>query len=87
MTDNENNRHRFAVPPGKVSDAVWTRQQAVAAKVLPPDFAELVSKTTQPFVQLVTDVMASRASFFGGKVLLVGDALAGFRPHVFASTN
>ena len=87
MTDNENKRHRFSVPLGKVSESVWKRQQAIAAQNLLLDFAELVSKTTQPFVQLVTDVIASRASFFNGKVLLVGDALAGFRPHVFASTN
>jgi 2-polyprenyl-6-methoxyphenol hydroxylase-like FAD-dependent oxidoreductase len=87
MTDTSSQRHRFSVPPGKVSPRIWTHQQALAAELLPADFAELVSKTTHPFVQLVTDVIASRASFFNGKVLLVGDALAGFRPHVFASTN
>ena len=87
MTDNEGNRHRFSVPPGKMSAHVWAKQQTLAAETLPPMFAELVSKTAQPFIQLITDVIASRASFLDGKVLLVGDALAGFRPHVFASTN
>ena len=87
MTDDEGNRHRFSISPGKMSVRVWAKQQALAAQTLPPEIAELVSKTTQPFMQLVTDVIASRASFLDGKVLLVGDALAGFRPHVFASTN
>jgi 2-polyprenyl-6-methoxyphenol hydroxylase-like FAD-dependent oxidoreductase len=46
-----------------------------------------VRKTEQPFIQAITDVISPQNSFFDGKVLLVGDALAGFRPHTAASTG
>ena len=32
-------------------------------------------------------MIAPKNSFFDGKVLLIGDALAGFRPHTAASTS
>jgi hypothetical protein len=38
-------------------------------------------------VQLVTDMMFPLKSFLGGSVMLVGDAMAGLRPHVAASTS
>ena len=38
-------------------------------------------------VTSVTSIASPRAVFFNGKLLLVGDALAQFRPHVGSSTN
>ena len=58
-----------------------------AKEVLPPQFAELVAKTETPFVQVITDVVPRQASFMGEKVLLIGDAFAGFRPHTAMSTG
>jgi 2-polyprenyl-6-methoxyphenol hydroxylase-like FAD-dependent oxidoreductase len=75
------------VPAGLVRDDLWTRQKDFANKVLPPQFAEVVNKTTRPFVQVITDVLSPRASFFDGKVLLIGDALCGVRPHTASSVN
>lgn len=66
---------------------LWTDQKSYATKVLPPAFAELVNKTQHPFVQAITDVISPECSFLNGKVLLVGDAVAGFRPHTAASTS
>lgn len=43
-------------------------------------------KTKHPFVQVVTDVIASAAVFYDGHVIFVGDALSGARPHTTAST-
>jgi 2-polyprenyl-6-methoxyphenol hydroxylase-like FAD-dependent oxidoreductase len=70
-----------------MSPKIWSAQQAHARSSLPPQFSELVQETKEPFVQVITDVLTPKSSFMDGKVLLVGDALAGFRPHTAASTS
>lgn len=87
MTDKDGNRHHITLPPGGIKEDVWKRQKQLAKEVLPPQFAELVNKTEVPFIQAITDVIAPSALLEGGRVLLLGDALAGFRPHTAASTN
>ncbi|KAI9716031.1 MAG: hypothetical protein M1828_000498 [Chrysothrix sp. TS-e1954] len=87
LTDDDGRRHRWTMPADALSRSVWNKQRAHADAVLPPQFAELVRGTEKPFVQLITDVAASRVSYIEGKLLLLGDALAGFRPHTAASTN
>lgn len=87
MTDDEGQRYRNAMPMGKVRASVWDHQKEIALQALPPMIADLVRKTDQPFTQTINDVRSPCASFFDGKLLLVGDALAGFRPHAPASTE
>jgi 2-polyprenyl-6-methoxyphenol hydroxylase-like FAD-dependent oxidoreductase len=87
MTDNGGNKHHITLPPGGIKDDVWRRQKDLANAILPPQFAELVNKTEVPFIQAITDVIAPSALLENGRVLLLGDALAGFRPHTAASTN
>lgn len=88
MTDKHGKRHHITLPPGGIQQSVWERQKKVASEVLPPQFSELVNKTTVPFIQAITDV-ASPAAVLpkDNRVILIGDALAGFRPHTAASTN
>lgn len=50
-------------------------------------FAALLSATRQPFVTKVNDVLCEKAVFHDGKVVLVGDALAAFRPHLAVATE
>ncbi|MCJ1394607.1 hypothetical protein MMC18_007487 [Xylographa bjoerkii] len=87
MTDSDGHRHHTTLPAGKMRPEIWDQQKDYARRILPPQFAEIVQKTTQPFIQAITDVLSPRNSFFDGKVLLVGDAVAGFRPHTAASTS
>ncbi|KAF2143587.1 uncharacterized protein K452DRAFT_350056 [Aplosporella prunicola CBS 121167] len=87
MLDNQGKRHNFSLPPGRVRPEVWEEQKKHAERELPPQFAEIVRKTKVPFLQAITDVISPKASFFNGKILLVGDAVAGFRPHAAASTS
>ncbi|CAI6334770.1 unnamed protein product [Periconia digitata] len=87
MTDVEGVRHRITMPPGKTDPKAWEKQREIAKQKLPPQFAEIVRATKKPFVQAVTDVISPTNEFMGGKVLLIGDALAGFRPHTVASTS
>ncbi|MCJ1366283.1 hypothetical protein MMC16_005411 [Acarospora aff. strigata] len=85
MTDNLGQRHRITLPAGKIRPEIWTRQKELAKSSLPAAFADLIAKASQPFVQAITDVISPQASAFDGKLVFVGDALAGFRPHVASS--
>ena len=87
MVDLDGYRHHLTVPSGKVRSVVWERQKLTARRCLPPQCAEVVEKTSRPFVQCITDVLSPQSVFFDGKVFLVGDAVAGFRPHTGESTN
>ncbi len=87
MTDKDGHVHHYTLPVGLLKQEVLLQQHNLAKKILPPQFAEIVCHTDDPFVQAITDVISPRNSFFGGKVLLIGDALAGFRPHTAASTS
>jgi 2-polyprenyl-6-methoxyphenol hydroxylase-like FAD-dependent oxidoreductase len=87
MTDVNGKRHAITLPVGSMNPEVWSKQKAYASQVLPPQYVEAVNKTQQPFIQAITDVRSPQNSFLDGKVLLVGDALAGFRPHTAASTG
>lgn len=93
MTDKDGNKHRFTLPTGGfIQSSVWERQKQTAQSRLPPQFSELVVKTEKPFVQAITDLEPPKGRkevgpLMGGKALIIGDALAGFRPHTAASTS
>lgn len=87
MTDKNGKRHAVTLPVGAMKEKVWEQQKKYASEVLPPQFAELVNKTQHPFIQAITDVISPENELLNGKVLLVGDALAGFRPHTAASSG
>ncbi|KAH8901181.1 FAD/NAD(P)-binding domain-containing protein [Thozetella sp. PMI_491] len=90
MTDKFGITHRWTLPTGgHMSTDVWETQKKAAEENLPPQFAELVLKTTAPFVQAITDLAPpndDKCWVLGGRGVIVGDALAGFRPHTAAST-
>ncbi|KAI0182402.1 monooxygenase [Xylaria flabelliformis] len=87
MTDCEGRRRTITMPPGMTDPNAWEKQRKLARGRLPPQFAEIVCGTKRPFVQAVTDVLSPEHEYWGGKVILIGDALAGFRPHTVASTS
>lgn len=91
MTDKNGTLHRWTLPPGNnMSTTVWDRQKQRAEDMLAPQFAELVTKTTSPFVQAIMDLEPPADGVvwvLDGKGVLVGDCVAGFRPHTAASTS
>lgn len=87
MTDNDGKRHHITLPAGGVRDDVWASLKVYARSTLAPQFAELVEKTEVPFIQAITDVISPSAILDSGRVLLIGDALAGLRPHTAMSTS
>lgn len=87
MTDTDGHVHHNMVPTGKLRKEVWDKQTGIGKSVLPNPFVELLEKTKQPFVSAVSDSIVPTALFFDGKLILVGDALSLFRPHIALSTN
>ncbi|KAI0545932.1 hypothetical protein F4679DRAFT_587986 [Xylaria curta] len=87
MTDCDGRRRTITMPPGMTDSNAWEKQRKLARERLPPQFAEIVCGTKKPFVQAVTDVLSPEHEYWDGKVILIGDALAGFRPHTVASTS
>ena len=79
MTDSQGVRHSFTLPMGSMRDEVVEAVHKQAETGMPPQLTEAFKKTKQPFVQIVTDNLAGENSFFGGKMLLIGDAAAGQR--------
>jgi 2-polyprenyl-6-methoxyphenol hydroxylase-like FAD-dependent oxidoreductase len=61
-------------------------QKKAAATALPPPLAEVFQKVESPFIQAITDNLTTKSVFMDGKVILVGDAVSGLRPHTGAGT-
>ena len=87
MTDCDGRRRRITIPPGKISAEAWGMLKSKAEGKLPPQMAEMVEKSQSPFVQCITDVKSPKNLYMNDKLVLIGDALAGFRPHTVASTS
>lgn len=87
MTDKDGRRRHITIPPGKIAWDAWEMLKSKADSTLPPQMAEMAHKTRAPFVQCITDVLAPKNLYMGDKVVLIGDALAGLRPHTVASTS
>jgi 2-polyprenyl-6-methoxyphenol hydroxylase-like FAD-dependent oxidoreductase len=79
MNGIDGKKHKFTLPMGKVKPELVENQYTHAKETLPPQFVDLITKTALPFIQVVTDVLSPQNMFFGGKVVLIGDAAAGAR--------
>lgn len=80
MTDADGQHHPMGLPPNRVS---WRHVAAVrqaARERLAPQFAEILEKTAQPFLQPIYDCSSQRIAF--DRIALMGDAAFVARPHV-----
>lgn len=87
MTDASGKRHHTQLGPGLVRPEIWEKQKDLARTLFAPPYLEVMEKIGSPFLHQITDYCAPRASFAGGRVLLVGDAAALLRPHIAFSTS
>lgn len=87
MTDSDGKVHKTTVSRGKMRPEVWKRLLERDATTGNPAFVELAEQITEPFVSAIHDFQGSKAVFFDGKVLLLGDAFSLCRPHGGGSTS
>jgi 2-polyprenyl-6-methoxyphenol hydroxylase-like FAD-dependent oxidoreductase len=80
MTDADGQHHPLGLPPNKVSWRHVASARQAARELLAPQFAEILEKTPQPFLQPIFDAFSTQLAF--GRVGLMGDAGFVARPHV-----
>ncbi|PQE04665.1 Monooxygenase FAD-binding protein [Rutstroemia sp. NJR-2017a BBW] len=87
MTDSSGTLHRNTLPVGGMNPSAWSTYVALSSRVMCAPFAEVVRKTTQPFITAINDAACPRAVALDGKVLVAGEALNLIRPHMALSTT
>ena len=80
MTDADGHHHAEGLSPNKVSWKHVAAARQAARDLLAPQFAEILEKTAQPFLQPIHDCSSERIAF--GRIALMGDAAFVARPHV-----
>ena len=80
MTDADGFHHAQGLPPHKVSWKHLAQVRQIARDILAPQFAEILQKTAQPFLQPIYDCSSPQIAF--GRIALLGDAAFVARPHV-----
>ena len=80
MTDAHGQHHVAGIAPNKIHPREIAAMREAGHRLLAPQFAEVLDKTAQPFLQPIHDVMSARLAF--GRVALMGDAAFVARPHV-----
>ena len=80
MTDADGNYFAQGISPNKVAWQHVAGARDAARELLAPQFAEMLEKTAQPFLQAIYDCASPQMAF--GRVALMGDAAFVARPHV-----
>ncbi|HYH50391.1 MAG TPA: FAD binding domain-containing protein [Acidimicrobiia bacterium] len=83
MIGVDGRRHSLSLPPGLVRPEHVDEVRAATAE-LPGPLAEIVTRTAEPFVQLIADVAVARMVV--GRVCILGDAAFALRPHAAVGT-
>lgn len=83
LTSTTGDRFGTSVPPGFVQQRHLDRLRKDAL-TLPAPMAELVTSTSQPFLQVIMDLEIPQMAF--GRVCIMGDAAFTARPHAAAGT-
>jgi 2,6-dihydroxypyridine 3-monooxygenase len=84
MTDRDGVRRELSLGPGAVRDEHVLALWADADEHLPHDLAALVTRTAQPFVQVIVDRDPLRMAH--NRICVIGDAAFVARPHAAAGT-
>ena len=80
MTDADGTYFPQGISPNKVAWQHVAGARQAACELLAPQFAEMLEKTAQPFLQPIYDCASPQMAF--GRVALMGDAAFVARPHV-----
>ena len=80
MSDADGVHYPHGISPAKVSYRHIAEMRRAAHAMLAPQFAEVMEKTAQPFLQPIYDFASDSMAF--GRVALLGDAASVARPHV-----
>lgn len=80
LTDADGTHYPQGIPPNKVAWQQLAKVREEARRLLAPQFAEILEKTPQPFLQPIFDLVSDTLTV--GRVALMGDAAFVARPHI-----
>lgn len=80
LSDADGVHYPQGIPPHKVSWRELAKVREASRRLLAPQFAEILEKTPQPFLQPIFDVDSDQVT--QGRVALMGDAAFVARPHI-----
>jgi 2-polyprenyl-6-methoxyphenol hydroxylase-like FAD-dependent oxidoreductase len=80
LTDADGVFYPQGIPPNKVSWRQIAHARSEARRLLSPQFAEVLEKTAQPFLQPIFDLASDQLC--SGRIALMGDAAFVARPHI-----
>jgi 2-polyprenyl-6-methoxyphenol hydroxylase-like FAD-dependent oxidoreductase len=80
LTDADGVYYPQGIPPNKVSWRQIAHARSEARRLLSPQFAEVLEKTAQPFLQPIFDLASDKLC--SGRIALMGDAAFVARPHI-----
>ncbi len=81
LTDVDGVEHALSIPPNKIRPEIIADLRRTAQETLSPQFAEVVERTVQPFIQVIQDLVSERMAL-GPHTVVLGDAAFVARPHV-----
>jgi 2-polyprenyl-6-methoxyphenol hydroxylase-like FAD-dependent oxidoreductase len=82
LTDESGVTHVGSIPPPLIHKSVVAEMRTEAARVLSPQFQEVIGLAPEPFLQPIYDFETPQMAF--GRVAILGDAAFVARPHVGA---
>jgi 2-polyprenyl-6-methoxyphenol hydroxylase-like FAD-dependent oxidoreductase len=83
LTDIEGVQHELSIPPNRIRQVVMEQMRADAERLLAPQFAEVVRRTQQPFLQAILDLETPQMALGQSRrIAILGDAAFVARPHV-----
>ena len=85
LTDTNGDMNGVSIAPNMIRDEVISDMREASQRLLSPQFAELVAKTKQPFIQSINDLKSRSMAY--GRVALLGDAAFVARPHCGAGVT
>jgi 2-polyprenyl-6-methoxyphenol hydroxylase-like FAD-dependent oxidoreductase len=85
LTDQCGKRHELSIPPQLIRQELIDDLRRDATQLLAPQFAEVVTRTEQPFIQAIFDLETPAMAL--GRIALLGDAAFVARPHVAMGTT
>jgi 2-polyprenyl-6-methoxyphenol hydroxylase-like FAD-dependent oxidoreductase len=80
LTDAHDHVHADGIAPPLIRSELIAAMRDAGQRLLSPAFAEVVTRTQQPFFQPISDLISEQMVF--GRTVLLGDAAFVARPHV-----
>lgn len=82
MTGKDGERRTATMPPGTIQDRFVDEMLDAARTALAPQLRDIVENCPEPLIQAIYDLEVPQMAF--GRVVIMGDAAFGLRPHVAA---